>query len=832
MIFNYFLLSFRNLVRQRGYAVVNLFGLALGLAAALFILLYVKDELTFDTMHPYAANTYRMGYKVQFPNGNSEAAPYAPAGWDNYIQSNYTGIKGITSYASWGMPTSIGYAPKERIILTEDIVWAESSFTDIVYCPIVKGVATNPLKEINSMMLTESSAKELFGDEDPINKTVTVSHQATNGQNVEMIVTAVIKDLPSNSHIKPKYIFNILALKPYIQDLENILATSMGDGNNGFWTQSYFVCEDPGKIEVIKNDLQKRANDIIAKNKWDIKFTPVIRKITDIHFDKEMDWTIDHKMADISYMYVFITIALLILVVACINYINLSTAKSASRAREIGLRKTFGGIRPQLFFQFMMESFVLVLISAIIALLLVVFFIPQFNQLTGKAFTFAHIFNGPMLLIIVGVILLVTILAGSYPALFVSGFQPASVLKGKFAFGKGSTRFRQFLTTLQFIVAVTLLAGTVIIVRQMDLLKNSKLNEAGRQIVSIRYGGFNGQATDQQYLTFKNQLLSDPQIEHVTLANHLPRLDFFGPINMQMQFPDISEDKHEWFQLNGDFDFPETFQLKILAGRDFDDKNMADSMSVLLNESAVKALKLKPQDVIGKTIVRPDYVMGYQAPDSTKAPITGIVIGVVEDFPYQSMRKKIEPLAISPKPHTFDRIIHVRLPEGKIQEKIAFLESTWKKNFPQYGFDYWFVDEEFGRMYENETKVANLTEKFSRLAILITCVGLYGLAAFMSEQRTREIGIRKSMGASSSQILILLLSVFGKLLLLASCIAIPVAYYLANQWLSSFVYQTSLSVWVFGSVVALVAFITLVTVGYEALKASLSNPVKALRHDG
>jgi putative ABC transport system permease protein len=225
-------------------------------------------------------------------------------------------------------------------------------------------------------------------------------------------------------------------------------------------------------------------------------------------------------------------------------------------------------------------------------------------------------------------------------------------------------------------------------------------------------------------------------------------------------------------------------------------------------------------------------VMGYQMPDSTKAPITGIVIGVVEDFPYQSMRKKIEPLAISPKPHTFDRIIHVRLPEGRIQEKIAFLESTWKKNFPQYGFDYWFVDEEFGRMYENETKVANLTEKFSGLAILITCVGLYGLASFMSEQRTREIGIRKSMGASSSQILILLLSVFGKLLLLASCIAIPVAYYLANQWLSSFVYQTSLSVWVFGGVVALVAFITLFTVGYEALKASLSNPVKALRHDG
>jgi putative ABC transport system permease protein len=831
MILNYFLLSFRNIMRQRGYALVNMFGLAVGLASALFILLYVKDELTFDTMHPYAANTYRMGYKVQFPNGNIEAQPYAPAGWDNYIQSNYGGIKGVTSYAAWGMPTSINYTAKERIILTEDIIWAESSITDLIYMPILKGAAKQPLKEINSLILTASSAKELFGNEDPINKTVTVSHQATNGQEVAMTVTAVMQDLPSNSHVNPKYIANILALKPYINDLENILGTAMGDGNNGFWTQSYFVCDDTEKIPLIEADLQKRANDLIAKNKWDIKFTPVIRKITDIHFDKEMDWTIDHKMADISYMYVFISIAIMILVVACINYINLSTAKSASRAREIGLRKTFGGVRIELFFQFMMESFVLVLISSFIALLLVILLIPQFNHLTGKTFSLLHILNGKMMFIIFGVIILVTILAGSYPALFVSGFQPASVLKGKFAFGKGSRVFRQFLTALQFVVAVTLLTGTVIIVRQMNLLKKSKLNEAGNQIVSIRYGGFNGKANDQQYLTFRNQVMIDPQIEHVTLANHLPRLDYFGPIGMQMQFPDINEDKHEWFQLNGDFDFPKTFDLKIIAGRDFDTKNLADSMAVLLNQAAVKALKLTPQEVVGKTIVRPDYVMGYQAPDTTKAPITGIVIGVVEDFPYQSMRKKIEPLAISPKPHSFDRIIHVRLPAGKMQEKIASLEASWKRNFPQYGFDYWFIDEEFGRMYENETKVANLTEKFSWLAILITCVGLYGLASFMSEQRTKEIGIRKSMGASNTQILFLLLGVFAKLLIIACLIAIPIAYYLSSEWLSSFVYRTSLSVWVFGGVVGLIALITLLTVGYESLRASMSNPVKALKHD-
>ncbi|MFM7855295.1 MAG: ABC transporter permease, partial [Flammeovirgaceae bacterium] len=366
-----------------------------------------------------------------------EAAPYAPAGWDNYLQANFPGIGGITSYTSWGMPTSIQYVAKDRILLTEELIWAESSITDLIYLPIRKGDSQKPLKGINSIVLTESAAKELFGDDDPLNQMVTVVHNwATQGKKVEMMVTAIIKDLPSNSHVRPRFVANILALKPFMPDLENLLNTSMADGNNNLFTQSYFVCNDATRIPAILDDMQKKVDAIIAKNKWDVKFKPVIRKITDVHFDSEMDWTIDHKTADIKYMYVFITIAVLILVVACINYVNLSTAKSAGRAREIGLRKTFGGIRSELFLQFMLESFVLVMMAATLAVFLVVVLSPQFNYLTGKTFTFWHIFNPTMLLILFGVIVLVTIVAGSYPALFVSGFQPATVLKGKFAFRK------------------------------------------------------------------------------------------------------------------------------------------------------------------------------------------------------------------------------------------------------------------------------------------------------------------------------------------------------------------------------------------------------------
>lgn len=832
MLLNYFLLALRNLKKQRGYAIVNTLGLAIGLASALFIFLYVRDELTFDTSHPYAADTYRLGYTLQFKNGSTDSYPASPAGWDNYIKDNYADIGPITSFTSAGMPTSIEFEKTDRIVLTEDIIWAEANLRDLLHIPIVQGDANNPLKDVNSLMLSESAAKELFGDEDPINKQVNISHQyLTNGKKIVMMVTAVYEDLPANNHIRPKYIGGIFALREFITDLDNLLQTSMGDGENNFWTQSLFVCKDESKIPLIQDDLQKRANAIIERFNLDFKFTPLIRKITDVHFDQAINWSISHKSADKKYVYVFVTIAVLILIVACINYINLSTAKSVTRAKEIGLRKTFGGIRFQLFAQFMTESFLLVLLSTLIAVFLVALFIPQFNFLTNKTFSIQSIFNVPMMLILGGVVLFVTVLAGSYPAIFVSGFQPANVLKGKFAFRKGSHFFRQFLTTIQFVVAVILLVGTVIVVRQMDLMRNSKLNEAGKQIVSIRYGGFGGNASDGKYQAFKNLAAQDPEIEAITLANHLPRLDFFGPINMQMQFPEISEEKHEWFQLNGDFDFPRTFHMNIIAGRDFDPNNVADSSSILLNESAVKALKLTPNEVVGKTVIRPDYVIGYRRPDSTRLPVTGIVIGVIEDFPYKSMHNKIDPLAISPKPHSDDRIIHVRLPAGKMGEKIAFLESTWKKVFPDFGFDYWFVDEEFGRMYENETQVAELTEKFSALAILITCVGLYGLAAFMSEQRTKEIGIRKTLGASDSQILVLLLKVFARIMIIACVVGLPIAIFLSMKWLESFVYQTPLSFMVFGGSLAVIVTITLLTVGYESLKASLANPVKALKHE-
>ncbi|MCW5910422.1 MAG: ABC transporter permease [Cyclobacteriaceae bacterium] len=842
MIANYTLLAVRNLLRQRGYSLVNIFGLAVGLAAAICILLYVNDELTFDRMHPNAESLYRLGLSYQLSSGETGSGGYAPAGWDNYIQSNYEEVSAITSFIRRGMPTSVHHIPTDKIVLAEDddcFTWAEPSITDILSIPIVRGAQTSPLKEIHSIMLTEQAAYEIFGEEDPIGKILTVSNMfATNNQKVDLMVTAVMKDFPSNTHLAPKFMANILALSPFNENMENQLNTFMGAGGNAFYSESFFVCKDEKKIEAIMDDLQKRANEIDLGPEIEIKLTPMVRRITDVHFDKGVDWA-QRKSVDIKYIYVFVTIAFLILVVACINYINLATARSATRAREIGLRKTFGGIRPQLFFQFMMESFVLVLLSSMLAVLLIVLLMPQFNALTHKTFSYTHIFNTEMLLIMGGVILIVTLLAGGYPALFVSGFQPAVVLKGKFSFRKGSNVFRQALTTVQFGVAVILLSGTFIVVNQMDLMRYSKLNEAGNQIVSIRYGGFSaspagrqGSATDAQYQSYKNLILQDPQIEDVTLANHLPRQDNFPTQDMQVEFPDLSDQKFEWFQLNGDFNFPQTFNLKIIAGRTFDLENVADSSAVLLNESAVRSLNTTPEDIIGKEVVRPRIAPSFSPPDATQQPVHGTVIGVVQDFPFRSVNFKIDPLVIAPKPHGNDRIIYVRMPVENMAQKMGELEKKWKQVFPDYGFHYWFIDDEFGRMYANEVRVAALVEKFSWLAILVACVGLYGLASFMAEQRTKEIGIRKTLGASNGQILLLLLTVFGKLLLIASIVGVPVAYFLTRNWLENFVYRTPLSVTVFGGALVVIAVITLITVGYETLKAAIANPVKAIRHEG
>jgi putative ABC transport system permease protein len=496
---------------------------------------------------------------------------------------------------------------------------------------------------------------------------------------------------------------------------------------------------------------------------------------------------------------------------------NLATARSSRRAKEVGLRKSLGSKRSELAKQFFYESMLMTLASLVIAVLLVFLILQPFNQLAHKTFTIASLLNPYMIATIALIVLFMAFLSGSYPAFYLSAFKPVDVLKGQVIKGRGAEIFRKSLVTIQYAVSLILIISTFIVVRQMDHMQETKLNQQGNQLLSIRYGGI---AEQSKFAAFKQAILEDKDIEHVTMANHLPRLNYFGFIGANVRFPEIEDKNLQWNKLNVDFDFPKTYSLEFVAGRDFDVNNVSDSSSLVLNEAAVKALNQPIEKIMGASVV-----------DVNDQNRSFKVIGVVKDFPFRSMHQTIEPLILSPRVHFIDRIAYVKLPAGKYQEKIAFIEKKWKEIFPDVGFDYWFLSDEFTRMYEMEARVSSMAKSFAILAILITVLGVFGLASYTAEQKTKEVGIRKVLGAAVGQVVGMFLWIFIKIFLIACVVAIPVAYFMADTWLSGFAYRATISPTIFGASLAGLLLITLITVSYETWKAARTNPVNSLRSE-
>ncbi|MCW3091292.1 MAG: transporter permease [Ferruginibacter sp.] len=819
MLRNYLLIALRNFKRQKLFSLLNIFGLALGLASAVLIFLYVSDELRYDTMQPYYKDTYRVGTTFVNPDGQTFDNIEAPGFFSRYLKDNRSEVTQFTRVANIGYPTSLHDKAADKIVLTEDIRWAEPDFYKVLSFKMLSGNKERMFEHFNSMIISETGARTLFGKQNPIGKTISVKHfWATHDREIDVMVTGIYRDYPSNSHFKPLYILNVNALRAIYGDHFSEFLEGTRFGENLSFFETYLVLKPGADIKPINSIINTLANQMILSDSGAVsrgfKMTAFTTKLADIHFDPKNLWE-GNIRGDRTYLTIFSVIAIMIMLIACINYTNLATARSVKRAREVGLRKSFGSNRSEIATQFFLESFLMTFCALLLSIILVFIFLTPFNQLAHKSFTMASLLDPYMMAIMGGIVLFMGFAAGVYPALYLSAFQPVKVLKGQLIKGKGAELFRKSLVTIQYTVALGLIIYTFIVIRQMEQLKTTKLNEQGSQLLSIRFGGI---ARPDRFEMFKRSVLEDPQIEHVTMANHLPRLNYFGWIGATVQFPAFTNKDLQWNQLNVDFDFAKTFQLKLVAGRDFEIGNLNDSSSMILNEAAIKALG----QPIGK-------VMGATIKDVFDTSRLYRVIGIVKDFPFRSMHQPIEPLILNPRPHFIDKIVYIKLPAGKFQEKIAAIEKKWKIAFPGAGCDHWFLNDEFNRMYIVEGRVSSLAKVFAILAILITVLGVFSLASYTAEQRTKEVGIRKVLGAGDKHVVALFAWVFVKIIIISSLIAIPLAWFAAYKWLQGFAYRITISPAIFAISILGLLGVTLVTVSFEIWKSARAKPVIALR---
>jgi len=681
MFRNYLLIALRNFKKQKLFTLLNMFGLALGLASAILIFLYVSDELRYDTMHPDYKNAYRIGCTWSNSDGRSFDNVESPGFFVKYLKDNRSEATHTSRILYMGYPTSLNYKAKDKIILTEEIRWVEPNFEEVLAFDLLKGSRQKMFENYYTIAVSETGARKLFGSEDPMGKTITIKHfWGTEDKEIDVVVSGVYRDYASNSHFKPQFILNLNALRTIYGDkFSNFIEGSrFGQNEHIAFFENYIVLKPGASIKPINATLQTLADQLLhsdssaVANGW--KLTPFITRLEDLHFDKKNLWESNTK-GDKTYLSIFSAIAMLIMLIACINYMNLATARSVKRAKEVGLRKSLGSSRGSIAKQFFLESFLMTTGSFLIAIILVILFLQPFNQLAHKSFTLTSLFNPYMIAIVSAVVLFMGFISGIYPAFYLSAFKPVEVLKGQIVKGKGAEFFRKSLVTAQYTVALVLIICTFIVIKQMEQLKTTKLNEQGSQLLSIRFGGI---ANESRFETFKRSVLEDPQIEHVTMGNHLPRLDYFGWIGATVKFPEFGTKELQWNQLNVDYDFPKTFQLQFIAGRDFEIGNRNDSNSLLMNESAVKALNQPIYKVLGSTVT-----IAFDSGRVYK------VIGVVKDFPFRSMHQPIEPLMLNPHLHFIDKIAYIKLPAGKFQEKIAAVEKKWKAVFPNTGFDHW-----------------------------------------------------------------------------------------------------------------------------------------------
>jgi putative ABC transport system permease protein len=805
MLKNYIKIALRNLRRNKLYSLLNITGLAIGITCCVLIMLYVQDELSFDRFHEKAERIYRVSshfvLKDRIMDFASTAHVQGPMFKDEYPE-----VENYVRFNSYGSRRMVRY--QDTTYAEEKFIWVDNSVFDIFSFKLIKGNPEEALTKPNTVVITEEIAEKYFGAEDPVGKNLRIHNDEL------YMVTGVVENIPANSHIRPDFLASFITLD--LQPSGNATADLVN--NIDYYT--YLLLKEGTDYKELEQKfpgfVEKYLSPLLSSIGGSARYE--LQPLTSIYLHSQLENELE-RTGDMAYVWLFSGIGLFILLLACLNFMNLSTARSANRAKEVGLRKVVGAQRAQLIKQFIGESMILTFIAILLSLLLVFFTLPIFNTISGKSLSMGYLSNPVLLLGLFGFFIIVSLLGGSYPAFFLSAFRPAEVLQGRLRRGSKNSVLRIALVSLQFTVSIVLIIGTLIVNKQLNYVRNKNLGYDKDHVIALR---IRNEDTQKKHEALRNTLLTNPNILSVSASSSLPlgQNSFSAhhiagqPLDEMIMLHSQIVDEH----------FIDTYKMKIVQGRNFSRDFPTDPQeAIIINEATAKKLGWQ-DDPLGKEI---EALMSMTEMKKYR------VIGVVQDYHFLSLHEEIQPLVLyNANPYGGDYYrMSLRVRPENIQDTIGFLKSKWGEFDSQYPLEFVFLDDQYDALYRTEERLGKLFGYFTALAILIGCLGLFGLSAYSAEQRTKEIGIRKVLGATTPNVTMLLLREFTKWVLLAVLVAWPVGYFLMNNWLQNFAYRINLGAGSFLLAAFLAFIIAILTVTYQALKAAIANPAESLKYE-
>lgn len=805
---NYLKIGWRVLKKNRLYTLLNVLGLTMGISGFLMIMLFVQDELRYDQFLSDSSSIYRIS--THWGDGNTASYATAPPALGPRMQSDIPEVAAVTRILKWNdftiQPGSGVNA--EQIFREEKVFYAEPNFFEVFDMPLLAGSKEKALSEPNFIAISASLAKKYFGDipaQEVLGKVLLIGSNDPTPREI----AAVLEDIPAQSHMH----FDMLVYEPGMYQ-EIFLMDSWT------WPILYTYAKiDEGMKQAVASKLaqvvENYAIPFLKAEEGSTDYELQLMPIQDIHLNSHLLREFEANSYE-SYVYIFSLVAIFVLLLACINFMNLSTAKAGLRSMEVGLRKVLGSNKSQLVYQFLTEAFIIVLISIVFSLVVIQLSNGLFNQISGKNLEFNLISNSLILLAIPSLLIGLTLLSGFYPAFYLSSFKPLRIIKKQLTGGKNSHGFRNGLVVFQFATSLTLIICSLMVQRQMSFIQNSNPGFDKDQLVIIHN---DGEIENHQREDFKGKFASSLQVQSLSFSTGIPMTGQFQMRSFNLQNA-TEEQGMNWYE--ADADYLDTYKFNLLEGRNFAATAGADSGKVIINQEAAKFLGIS-DDAVGQILIK-------NRGENDEATLE--VVGMVEDFNFESFRNEIKPLVIEYMDNYFLRdYITVRVQAGAMESSLAVLEDAWKAYEPRVPMNYSFLDQDFARVYQSEMKMADLLKVLTFLSILIACLGLFGLTAYTTHLRTKEIGIRKIFGASMAEIFLMLSTSYLKLILISIVFAIPIAIYFMNQWLEEFAYKTGINLWVIVLATVSSLVLAIATIFLQSYKSIQADPVKSLKSE-